>query len=151
LYRIATNYLTALDIDLRSVSTTNRLIVEQPEFHSDRGLVPSPMMEVYWGDKRLRDPGKHGVAFKISAVSGQLLEMSVGNAAGCKGLPLIRDFEELIAIPDEEFLRYSDIERSNLVVRFANLPTQFLPSSTNISFWFNEANRFAATNAPSPR
>jgi hypothetical protein len=32
---------------------------------------------------------------------------------------LIKDMDKLLAIPDEEFLKYSPTERSNLIVRFA--------------------------------
>jgi hypothetical protein len=76
-------------------------------------------MCAYWGTPQLRDPGSNGFAFKISAVSGELLELNVGNASTCKGLPLIKDLDKLLAISDEEFLKYSPLERSNLVVRFA--------------------------------
>ena len=146
LYTIATNGLTALDIDQRTIETKNPLKVEQPLFHSDRGLVPSPLMYAYWGKHALRDPGSNGVAFEISAVSGELLEMNVGNASGCKGLPLIKDPDKLLAISDEEFLKYSDVERSNLVVKFATCPSLITPEVMNLSLVLT-TNNFARTKA----
>jgi len=104
-------------------------------------------MSIYWGNPELRDPGSNGVAFEISAISGELLEMNVGNASGCKGLPLIHDLDKLLAISDEEFLKYSDAERSNLVTRFVNLPSQMIATVTNLDYWFPQTNRLASTNA----
>jgi hypothetical protein len=138
LYRMATNYLVALEIDQKAFEKKNPLKVEQGVYHSNRGLVPSPLMCAYWGTPQLRDPGSNGFAFEVSAVSGELLELNVGNASTCKGLPLIKDLNKLLAISDEEFLKYSAEERSNLVVRFSNIicpvPTNeshILPSQTN--------------------
>ena len=146
-YEIASNYLIALDIDSATIVRRNRLTIEQRNFSSDRGPVPSPRMQAYWGDHKLRDPGRNGAAFMISSVSGQLLEMSVGNELGCKGLPLIKDFDQLLAISDDEFSRYSDLDRSNLVVHFANLPSKYLPASTNLYYWFPQTNHVSTTNA----
>jgi len=148
-YRMATNYLRALAIDLQAFERRNPLAVEQGNFHSDRGLVPSPMICAYWGKRALRDPGSNGLAFKISAVSGELLEMNAGNFCGCKGLPLIKDLTNLLAISDEEFLKDSDAERSNLVARFAvALPSDAMPSTTYLYYWFPQTNRPSMTNAP---
>jgi hypothetical protein len=122
LYQLATNYAMALEIDLKNLILKNPLTVEPGVFQSSRGPVPSPLMSVYWGNRLLRDPGINGFAFEISAVSGQLLEMNVGNACGCKGLPLLKleEFSKLLAITDEEFLKMSDTERTNLLYNFAN-------------------------------
>lgn len=122
LYRLATNYVNALEIDLQPFVAKTPLSVRQGQFHSNRGLVPSPLMYVSWGKPTLRDPWTNGFAFEISAVSGQLLEMNAGNACGCKGLPLLKldEFPKLLAITDEEFLKMSDTERTNLLYRFAN-------------------------------
>jgi hypothetical protein len=148
LYRIATNYLMALDIDQRAIETMNPLKLEQGVFHSNRGLVPSPMMQIYWGKPALREPGSNGIALNISAVSGELLELNAGNTCGCTGLPLIKDLDKLLAISDEEFLKYSDSERSNLVARFVNLPSQMITTVTNLDYWFPQTNRPAVTNVP---
>jgi hypothetical protein len=144
-YRMATNYLVALEIDPKSFKKTP-LTIDQGVFHSDRGLVPSPLIDVYWGKPALRDPGSNGIAFKISAVSGELLEMNVGNASGCKGLPLIHDLNKLLAISDEEFLKYSDADRSNLVARFAICPSMIKPEVMNLSLVLT-TNNFAGTKA----
>jgi hypothetical protein len=121
LYQLATNYLVALEIDQNTFEKRNPLSVEQGDFHSHRGLVPSPLMCVYWGEPMLRDPGSNGLAFEISAVSGELLELHAGNASGCKRLPLLKDLGKLLAISDKEFLTYSTLDRSNLLVNFAGL------------------------------
>jgi len=140
LYRIATNYLSALEIDVRALEATSPLTLNAfPTFHSDRGLVPNPIMIVIWGRPFLRDPGSNGIGMKFSAVSGELLELNAGIHA-CKGLPLIKSLRELLAIPDAEFLKYSAMQRSNLVARFAvngpltptlSMGQMLLPPATN--------------------
>jgi hypothetical protein len=136
LYRIGTNYLRALDIDPKTIGMNSLLTVSQGIFHSNRGLVPSPLMNIYWKTSKLREPGPDGVACLVSAVNGQLLEMNAGNACGCKGLPLIKGFEKLIAIPDEEFLKYSELDRSNLVARFDTDPAIVTPDAVNLGLFF---------------
>ena len=120
IYRIATNYLWALEIEPNRLKA-GPLKIEQGDFHSNRGLVPSPLIEAYWGKPSLRDPGSNGFAFKISAVSGELLELNVGNVATCKWLPLIKNLDKLVAISDADFLKYSSLDRSNLVVSFSGV------------------------------
>jgi hypothetical protein len=136
LYRIGTNYLMALDIDPKNMETNGTLSVSQGIFHSNRGLVPSPLMDIFWKTSKLRDPGTNGMACMLSAVSGELLEMSVGNNCGCKGLPLIKDFKKLVAIPDEEFLKYSELDRSNLLARFVTCPAMITPDAVNLGAYF---------------
>jgi hypothetical protein len=146
LYRMATNYLVALEIDQKDFAKKNSLTVEQGVFHSNRGLVPSPLMYAYWGNPQLRDPGSNGFAFEISAVSGELLELNVGNASTCKGLPLIKDLDKLLAISDEEFQKYSAEERTNLVARFSGV---IWPVPTNESHSLpSQTNAPAETNVP---
>ncbi len=144
LARMATNFLVAFEIDRDLYERNNGLVIEQPEFHSDRGLVPSPLLYGYWGGrKELRDPGSHGLAFEVSAVSGQLLELNMGNASGCKGLSLVneKDINKLLSIPDKEFQKYSDIERSNLVISYSTYVTpEMIPALTNLNYWFPQTN-----------
>ena len=147
LYRSATNILVALEIDQNVFEKKNLLRVEQGVFHSDRGLVPSPLIYIYWGKPELRDPSSNGIALEISAVSGDMLELNVGNASGCKGLPLVKDMDKLLAIPDSEFLKYSDQERSNLVVRFSAVA---YPGLTNALQHAVEANNVITTNPTIP-
>lgn len=120
LYRIATNYMLALEMDQNNF-THKLLTVEQGGFHSDRGMVPGPLVYVYWGNPELRNPGPDGFAFEVSAVSGELLELNAGDATGCKELHLVKELDKLLAISDEEFQKYSTLDRSNLLVQFADL------------------------------
>jgi len=94
-------------------------------------------MYAYWGKPELRGPHFNGFSVEISAVSGELLEINFGKALT---LPLIKDVDKLLAISDEEFLKYSDEEKSNLVVRFSAVA---YPVSTNASLHL-----LSQTNAP---
>ncbi len=119
LYHVATNYLMGLGIDAKALEKQCPVTLDEYSvFHSKKGLVPSPLKYAMWGRPLLRDPGTNGVAMKISAVSGDLLELNAGIFSGGH-FPLIKDLDKLLTIPDEEFLKFSDMERSNLVVQFA--------------------------------
>ena len=122
LKRLATNYLNALELDQKAFEKIQLTTDKYSVFHSRHGPVQNPLMYIFWGNPELRNPGTNGFAVKLSAVSGQLLEMNVGNASGCKGLPLLKleEFPKLLAITDEEFMKMSDTERTNLLYRFAN-------------------------------
>ena len=153
LARIATNYLTALEIDVSSFEKKNQLKIDLEPFHSNRGLVPDPILQVYWGKPNsshsIRDTGTNGMGFEISAVSGELLEMNVGNASGCKGLPLLKldEFPKLLAITDEEFLKMSDTERTNLLYRFAN-NYLFPPPARTSQFSMRQTTNLPAIHSP---
>lgn len=113
-------------------------------------------MCVYWGKEALRDPGSNGVAFEISAVSGELLEMNVGNSSGCKGLPLIKDLDKLLAISDSEFLNDSDAQRDDLLAHYTVNPSLITPEAkrlglmlaTNTFSHLRSPKAHAVTNAP---
>ncbi|MGH7943112.1 MAG: hypothetical protein ACREFR_18795 [Limisphaerales bacterium] len=139
LYAITTNYLRALDIDPKN-NNGNRISIDMRPFHSNRGLVPNPIMTAHWespstraaGDS-IRFPGGTGVAFEISAVTGELLEMCAGDDCGCKELPLIKNFGALYAIPNAKFLQYSETERRNLVFQFAASRSLVTPEAMRLA------------------
>lgn len=119
-YRMATNWLVALDIDLAKLEKVNPPCVNKyPIFHSDRGLVPSPLLIVEWKNTNAPGYDPTEVMVEISAVSGELLQLTDGGFFSKREQPLIKDLDKLLAISDEEFLKYSLLERSNLVSRFS--------------------------------
>jgi hypothetical protein len=123
LYLIATNYLTALDIDVAKVEKTKRLSVNKyPAFHSNRGWVPNPLLTVEWYDaSAIGYKPDRLIEVEISAVSGELLHLTAGNYFKERDQPLFKDMDKLAAISDEEFMKYSTLERSNLLVCFTGL------------------------------
>ncbi len=137
-YRMASNWIAALDIDLEKLESVNPLSVNpNPLFKSDRGWVPNPIMEVRWNNPKF--PGHHptGISVEISAVTGELLKLWEGEDTSHKQKrPLLYDPAKLIAIPDEEFLTYTAQQRADLVEKFAGIKgdKDFL---TNIPAAFN--------------
>jgi hypothetical protein len=115
---MGTNLLRALEIDGATLYR-RQIVVRQSDFHSETGLVRSPTICGFCGNENLRDPGTNGFAFKVSAVSGDLLELNVGCSSTCNGLPLITNADKLAAISDEDFYKYSQNERDKLVPKFA--------------------------------
>ncbi len=130
-YRMATNWIAGLDVDIAKLEAIHPPVIEQGMFHSRRGLVPSPLMSVEW-KRPGYDPA--GVSVEISAVSGELLTLYDGDGPfhnpghHSPERPFIKDLKSLLAISDEEFLKYNEQERRALVERFAPLqgsPTNF--------------------------
>lgn len=140
---MTTNILDAFGINCDTFGKGSRLVFEYLEFNSKRGWVPNPLLYARWGGRSIRDPGSNGIAFEVSAISGELLELNMGNAAGCKGLPLVKenDLDKLLSISDNEFQKYSDVDRSNLVVRYSTYVTpEMVPALTNLNYWFPQTN-----------
>ena len=152
IYQMATNWLVAFDIDLNKLEKLNPPCVNKyPDFHSDRGLVPSPLLVVDWKNTNTFGYDHTEVSVEISAVSGDLLEIQVGmNSFTKRNKPMIKDLDKLLAIPDEEFLKFSEAERTNLFARFANLPSQAIPGMPNLSRWFVRTKSLAGTNTSAP-
>ena len=148
LYFIATNYLNALEIDIKKLEAKHPHGIDKGPFHSNRGLVASPLVLIYWGKRDVRDPGADGIAMEFSAVSGELLELGVGTSTGCQ-LPLIKNLDKLLAISDEEFLKMSDAEHTTLLYRFANNNLFPPPQTATNQVQLNlTTNRIVTTNSP---
>jgi hypothetical protein len=115
-YHIATNWLVAMDVDLQKLEAEKSPEVEQQFLQSPgRGLVPVPLFYVRWGEKV-----NPTVDIMISGVTGELLNLRQEDDSYSKRpASLIKDMDKLLAIPDEEFLKMSSLEKSNLFVRFA--------------------------------
>jgi hypothetical protein len=120
-YRIATNWLAAIEVDPQQLEKEHPPTVKQQTFISwaEEGKpgteIPLPIFDVKWGD------WSHPVIdIQISGSTGELLKLRQEDDSYSKRpASLIKDMDKLLAIPDEEFLKYSALERSNLVVRFA--------------------------------
>lgn len=121
--RLATNWLCAVQVDLGRLQSEKTLIVEQQQFNRGiSGSAPVPIFYVKWGD-----PVEPTIDVMISGVSGELLNLRQEDDSYSKRpASLIKDMDKLLAIPDDDFLKYSSLERSNLVVRFGAV--QYSPS-----------------------
>lgn len=110
-----------MDIDVAKLEKVNPPCVnEYPIFYSKQGPVPSPLLTVDWKNPNASGYDPAEITVEISAVSGELLKVTAGDGSFSKrGQPLIKDLDKLLAIPDEEFLKYTPEERSNLVARFS--------------------------------
>ena len=119
-YRLATNWLVAMDVDVQRLEKEQAVTVKQ-EF--GKGSAPLPIFEVRWGVGRIDNlghPKSAAVDVMIAGDTKDLLHLRQNDDSYSKRpFVLIKDMDKLLAIPDEEFLKYSPMERSNLVARFA--------------------------------
>ena len=139
-YHIATNWLAVMEVDFAKLQKDESLKVEQQLVQSSkRGLVPVPLFYVKWGMK---------VDILINGINGDLLNLRQEDDSYSKRpLSLVKDMDKLLAIPDSDFLKYSDLERSNLVVRFSAVA---YPGPTNALLHAVEANNVITTNPTFP-
>jgi hypothetical protein len=115
-YHLASNWLARLEVDVSRLERDHRPKVGQ---HSSRGRGLLPIFFVNWGG----EPGDRlgtAVSVMLSGDTQDLLYLRQEDISYSKRpASLIMDMEKLLAIPDDEFLKYSPLERSNLVARFA--------------------------------
>jgi hypothetical protein len=152
-YRLATNWLAGVGVDIEKLNKNEPLIVKQEYLSSSNGekkLIP--LFHINWGDRGNDGLGHHIgpiVDIMMSGINGDLLNLRQEKDLYSKRpIGLIKDMDKLLAISDEEFLKYSDMERSNLVVRFSAVTysalTNAMPSAKAAT------NAVTTTNAPPP-
>jgi len=116
-YQIATNWLDLAAVDLEKLGKRNTCEVRQQFFwngdKNERQLLP--VFDVRWG-------GWHNSKIEVSIDGRNKSLLSVrleDDSYSKRPESLIKDMDKLLAIPDEEFLKMSPLEKSNLVVQFA--------------------------------
>jgi hypothetical protein len=143
-YQLATNWLALIDVDVRELERTNRAEIRQRWFWGSANPEPKvllPIFEVRWGEW---DHAK--VEVTVDGRTKQFIEIrQEDDSFSQRPRELVKDLDKLLAIPDEEFLKYSPTQRSNLVARFA--ATNYLPS-TKASAAFTRPT--AVTHKPQP-
>jgi hypothetical protein len=136
-YRIATNWLMAIDVDVQRLEKEQPVTVKQ---QSLRDYGPLPIFEVSWG-------GHPAIVVWISGDTKDLLRLRQEDDSYSKRpFTLIKDMDKLLAIPDEEFLKYSPQEKSNLVARFAAVTYPPFVSESHGSI--SQTNALVQTNSP---
>jgi hypothetical protein len=146
-YRIATNWLTAIDVDVQWLQKEYPVTVRQ-QFLTDYG--PLPIFDVRWGagrEDKWGHPKSPVVDITIASDTRELLHLRQNDDSYSKRpFVLIKDMDKLLAIPDVEFLKYTSEQRSNLVVRFSAVT---YPALTNESrSLLSEPKTLPVTNAP---
>jgi hypothetical protein len=127
-YDLATNWLAALGLDLATMERKYRLNFIQWRYYPEGTGGKVSMLPVYtveWPGFILRSQPKRESAVVSVTVFGatkELVEYHVlDDSLFLRPRIQIKDPEELLAIPDEEFRKLDSAQRSNLVVRFAGV------------------------------
>ena len=120
-YVIATNLLSEIPVDVGVLENVNKHEVRQ---RLDANSALLPVFTVKWGDWH-----RPKVEIVIDGRNRGLLSLRLEDESFSKWpASLIKERDRLFAIPDEEFQKYSPLERSNLVVRFSAI--QYPPVSS---------------------
>lgn len=112
----AATYLQAVSVNPAQIEKTNSVEIRQRVLFDpagrSRGLLP--IFDVKWGDWR-----QPKAQVCIDGRDGSLLFLRLQDPAlSSRPKDLIRDRDQLLAIPDHEFLSYSAAQRDALVLRF---------------------------------
>lgn len=123
-YQLATNWLVAMSVDLTALEDKFHAAVQQHFFYGP-GMkkVMIPIFDVSWGEIR-----KPAVIVTIYAPTRQLLQLRQNDTSfSRRPIRLIKEMEKLLAIPDEEFMKFTPLQKSNLVAQFCVPGTGKLP------------------------
>jgi len=130
-YRMATNWLSAIDLDMARLEKEHPSVVRQQSFRSwpEDGKASReillPLFDVKWGD--WNNPS---VDIRLSGATGELISLRQEDFSYSKRPEvLINDMDVLWAIRDEDYAKSSPAERSNLLVRFAAVKYPFCKKS----------------------
>jgi hypothetical protein len=121
-YSIASNWLASVEANVQALEKAHAPKAEQLLL---LGQTPLPIFTVDWGplggqSTRPRQVAYPAVRVMIAGDTKDLLYLRQEDDSYSKRPPtLIKDVDKLLAIPDADFLKYSSLERSNLVSRFA--------------------------------
>jgi len=128
-YQLATNWLRAISVDVNRLEAKFPPSIRQRWYYGKVGnsglsLTTIPIFDVKWGNW---DRAKISVV--IYGTTKELLQLrQEDDSFSERPRTLIDDSEKLLAIPDADFLKYSDFQRINLfqtfaVVKYSNTAT----------------------------
>jgi hypothetical protein len=125
-YQLASNWLAAISVDVAALEKQNPPSVEQLFLYPDAASIDDPpekrervvllpIFHVKWGDSK-----RPAIMVSVFGPTKELLGMRQDDDS-FSGRPkdLLKDVNTLLRIPDEEFAKYSDAQRRDLIVRFA--------------------------------
>jgi hypothetical protein len=132
-YRLATNWLNAMEVDVARLERESRPTTTQWIWMNRTSV---PIFEVKWCNEGKRLANGRLVPLPIvdvliSGDTGELIHLRQEDVSYSKRpVVLVKDIDKLLAIPDEEFLKYTPEQRSNLVSEFAAV--QYPPITNNL-------------------
>jgi hypothetical protein len=122
-YSLATNWLAAMSVDVTALEKSQRPMIEQQwcfpfgQYTSSKDAphILLPIFDVTWGK-----PDDPAISVKIFGPTKELLELRQNDDTfSRRPKDLITNAEGLLAIPDADFLKMSEVQRTNLFLRFA--------------------------------
>lgn len=138
-YQLATNWLTMAGIDIQAIEakhghkTTQRTFLKNPLATSaltsaSNEVLTLPVFDIEWGRKEVRSQSAtYPMPMLVVTIYGhtkELVEMHItDDSIVGGGRKPVRNVEALLAITDEEFMKYDSVQRSNLVGAYLETET----------------------------
>ena len=120
-YQMATNWLSGLDVDVQRLNQEHSSSVEQWKWQE---RFPMPLFEVKWmkdwdfGNGRIMNMPL--ISVLIDGRSGELVHLrQEDDSYSLQPSRLINNLDKLLAITDDQFLKFTPELRSKLVMEFA--------------------------------
>lgn len=125
-YVLATNWLSAIGVDVRAMEKKYRLNLNQWRYYTEGTIEGKttmlPVFNVEWIGHILRtQTNRESVVVRVTifgATKELVNYLVLDDSLFVRPRIAIKDAEKLLAIPDEEFRKYDSVQRSNLVVKF---------------------------------
>jgi hypothetical protein len=138
-YQLATNWLSAIQVDVWELQRTNQAEVQQRWYYGPQGKTMLPVFEVRWGEW---DHPKIEVS-----IDGRTKEVvyirQEDDSFSRRPEELIKNLDKLLEIPDDEFEKYSPIQRSNLFAQYAVVDYQHPEGApTSLSHRYDITNNY---------
>ncbi len=120
---MATNYLERMHVDVMALEKEMPILAVQQHHWSKE---PLPLFEITWGihpKPAPDDPILPRLKIMIDGSKKELVEIRLEDDSISQRPPgLLKNRDELLKISDDEFLKYSDQQRKDLVAKFSLRP-----------------------------
>ena len=125
-YQLATNWLSAISVDVPALESSFPSSVEQRFFYPDATsledapekksrVVLLPIFHVFWGDK-----SKPVIMVSIFGPTKEMLGIYQNDDSfSRRPKELLKDVQILLNIPNQEFQKYSDLQKHDLIVGYS--------------------------------
>jgi hypothetical protein len=127
---MATNWLSAMFVDVRDLERNDHAEVRQRVRWDSSGQTKAllPVFDVRWGHWE-----KPVVDVSISGVNKQIIHLRIEDTSFSKRpTELIKNRDELLAIPDGEFQKLSSAQRDDIVAKFALIQYAGAPGEATV-------------------
>jgi len=128
-YLLASNWLASISVDVPRLEKEHAAKITHYQFMNH---LPLPIFEVKW-ETKMGGQLVPAVEVLITGDTKEIIHLrQVDSSYSSRPAMLIKDADALLAIKDEEFTRYSEKQRQELIERFSAVSTEHAESESTL-------------------